>query len=78
MSDFKAKADQYVAQANKKLRSFGFFGNKYEEVSQPGGWEAGGAHRVQQQAGAGAGWRATSAAPPQRTLPLLLAGGGPL
>lgn len=33
MADFAAKAQQYVAQGDKKLRSFGFFGNKYEEAA---------------------------------------------
>lgn len=33
MADFETKARQYVAQGDKKLRSFGFFSNKYEEAA---------------------------------------------
>ncbi|GAB4813327.1 hypothetical protein N2152v2_000373 [Parachlorella kessleri] len=33
MSDFESKARDYVAKGDKKLKSFGFFGNKYEEAA---------------------------------------------
>lgn len=34
MGDSVAKGDNFMAQADKKLKSFGFFGNKYEEASE--------------------------------------------
>ena len=33
MSDFESKARDYVAKGDKKLKSFGFFGNKYEDAA---------------------------------------------
>lgn len=33
MADFQAKARDYAAKADKKMKSFSFFGNKYEDAA---------------------------------------------